>query len=52
MRGLVMALLARDVPGSADALQQRAGRFAVPFQSAINSGTTKTITKKTTAKTV
>ena len=48
MRGLVMALLARDLPGNGGAAHLRAGRFTVPFLST----TTKTITKKTTAKTV
>jgi hypothetical protein len=48
MRGLVMALLARDVPGNGGVSHHRAGRFVVPFLSTA----TKTITKKTTAKTV
>ena len=50
MRGLVMALLALDVPGHDG--NHRAGRIGVPFPSGVDSSTTtaKTITK--TAKTV
>lgn len=52
MRGLTMALLALDFPGQ-DA-NHRAGRIGVPFLSNAVSGTTKakTITTKTTGKTV
>lgn len=55
MRGLAMALLAFDVPGFGGTLSggHWAGRIGVPFPSIANTGTTtKTITKKTTAKTV
>ena len=52
MRGLTMALLALDFPGHGG--NRRAGRFGVPFLSNAVSGTTKakTITIKTTGKTV
>lgn len=50
MRGLAIALLAFDVPGFGGALRgnDRAGRLGMSFLST----KTKTITKKTTAKTV
>lgn len=50
MRGLTMALLALGFPGHGG--NRRAGLFGVPFLS--NAGTTKakTITTKTTGKTV
>lgn len=52
MRGLVMALFALDFPGNDGALKANhwAGRFGVPFLS--SSTKTKTITTKTTGKTV
>ena len=51
MRGLVMALLALDLPGHDG--NHRTGLIGVPFPSGVDSSTTtaKTITKKT-AKTV
>ncbi len=56
MRGLVMALLALDLPGSDGAMKanRRAGGFGAPFLSIASSGTTKakTIATKTTGKTV
>ncbi|MEQ1943657.1 hypothetical protein ABMA32_14685 [Mesorhizobium sp. VNQ89] len=52
MRGLAMALFALDFPGNEGSLAANrwAGRFGVPFLSILT--TTKTISKKTTAKTV
>jgi hypothetical protein len=56
MRGLMMALFALDFPGHDGNLRANhwAGRVGVPFLSGVNSRTTtaKTITTKTTAKTV
>ncbi|MBL8577496.1 MAG: hypothetical protein JNK47_09740 [Mesorhizobium sp.] len=56
MRGLAMALFALDFPGRGGSLRANhwAGRFGVPFlsQAVIGTTTTKTISKKTTAKTV
>ena len=52
MRGLMMALFALGFPGHDGALKADhwAGRIGVPFLS--NSTKAKTITKKTTGKTV
>ena len=52
MRGLMMALFALDFPGQDGALKANhwAGRIGVPFLS--STTTAKTITTKTTAKTV
>ncbi|MEP9387293.1 hypothetical protein [Mesorhizobium sp. KR9-304] len=52
MRGLMMALFALDFPGHSGTFRANhwAGRIGVPFVS--STTTAKTITTKTTAKTV
>jgi hypothetical protein len=56
MRGLMMALFALDFPGHDGAMKANhwAGRIGMPFPFDANSGMTKskTITNKTTGKTV
>jgi hypothetical protein len=56
MRGLAMALLALEVPGNGAVVlaNHRAGNLGAPIlpESGAVTGETKSITKKTTAKTV